>query len=301
MRKLRRLLKYFGINALGKRAYAFYVEPWLTQLPFHTLRMLADLEEFSALKPLMLKTSGKSPVLVFAPHQDDEIIGAGGSLIKHVQRGDRVRVVYLTDGGFADIAVSDYAETGEYVRRRDQEARWVCEALGASEPTFYAFENELTVMWSQLDDMAQRMARDIDQDGPGVVYIPFFLDNHPIHRLSNIALARAIRGLGHSSFQVCGCSVWSLMPTNVAVDIMYELPKKMALLSLYSSQYPILDYMNWTEGMNRYQTRLVMRTDRSGAGLGAVECFFRLPARDYADIVLNHADDMVGMVGLETS
>ncbi|MCK9232707.1 MAG: PIG-L family deacetylase, partial [Syntrophales bacterium] len=37
-------------------------------------------------------------ILVAAPHPDDEWIGCGGSLLKHIRRGNPVTVVYMTSG-----------------------------------------------------------------------------------------------------------------------------------------------------------------------------------------------------------
>ena len=37
-------------------------------------------------------------VLVFAAHPDDEVLGMGGTIAVHVDRGDAITVVCLTDG-----------------------------------------------------------------------------------------------------------------------------------------------------------------------------------------------------------
>jgi len=42
---------------------------------------------------------GQGPVLVLAPHPDDEVLGPGGALALHCAAGDNVSVVIVTDGG----------------------------------------------------------------------------------------------------------------------------------------------------------------------------------------------------------
>src|ERR1700722_16160488 len=37
-------------------------------------------------------------VVVLAPHMDDEVIGCGGTLARHVAAGAKITVIFLTDG-----------------------------------------------------------------------------------------------------------------------------------------------------------------------------------------------------------
>lgn len=52
----------------------------------------------------------KCPVLVVAPHPDDETLGCGGTLLRHVTNGDAVHWLIVTDmrteHGFSDAQVS---------------------------------------------------------------------------------------------------------------------------------------------------------------------------------------------------
>ena len=37
-------------------------------------------------------------ILVVAAHSDDEVLGCGGSIARHVARGDNVSVLFMTNG-----------------------------------------------------------------------------------------------------------------------------------------------------------------------------------------------------------
>ena len=80
-----------------------------------------------------LKDLGSIPsgaVLVFAPHPDDEVIGCGGLMAFHRERGDRVVVVHMTGGEQGDPGGR---EEGDLVAVRREESR---RALAALKTTF---------------------------------------------------------------------------------------------------------------------------------------------------------------------
>jgi hypothetical protein len=38
------------------------------------------------------------PAIIFAPHQDDETLGCGGTIIRKKQAGANLQIVFMTDG-----------------------------------------------------------------------------------------------------------------------------------------------------------------------------------------------------------
>jgi N-acetylglucosamine malate deacetylase 2 len=69
-------------------------------------------------------TGGATALLVVVAHPDDEVIGAGGRLLRAQGRG--VRVVHLTDGApreLADARASGFQTREAYARARAHEAR----------------------------------------------------------------------------------------------------------------------------------------------------------------------------------
>src|SRR6266508_1452642 len=60
-----------------------------------------------------------SRILVLSPHPDDEAIGCGGTLLRHLKQGDEVQIVFLTSGEKGGHGRSE-AETA---RLREEEAR----------------------------------------------------------------------------------------------------------------------------------------------------------------------------------
>ena len=69
-----------------------------------------------------------SRVLVVAAHPDDEVLGMGGTIAVHTDRGDEVRVVVVTDG-----SSSQYPGDEATRSQKEQEARAAAVELGVAD------------------------------------------------------------------------------------------------------------------------------------------------------------------------
>jgi len=98
-------------------------------------------------------------LMVFAPHPDDETLGAGGLIQRVLAAGGKVRVVFVTNGdGYVDgvrveahrakTHASDFIEYGE--RRHDEALRAIQDiGLSASDAIFLGFPDDgIDDLWS---------------------------------------------------------------------------------------------------------------------------------------------------------
>ena len=73
-------------------------------------------------------------MIVIAPHPDDEVIGCGGTIRRHVRGGDPVSVIYLTRG--ENSRGYPWLSPAEKQAKRVVEARASCAVLGVSDSVF---------------------------------------------------------------------------------------------------------------------------------------------------------------------
>ncbi|QXC60515.1 PIG-L family deacetylase [Aquihabitans sp. G128] len=99
------------------------------------------------------------PIVLIAPHPDDEVIGAGGLLARLAATGIPVHIVHVTDGELSVAATE---------RRRDQ-ARLAARRLGATGVEFLGFTTRALRHQAGLLD---RLIAVIELLHPGVLLIP---------------------------------------------------------------------------------------------------------------------------------
>jgi N-acetylglucosamine malate deacetylase 1 len=212
-------------------------------------------------------------VLVLAPHMDDEVIGCGGTLAKHTARGASVTVVFLTDG--ATDASPGEQSAAAISATRTQEARNALAVLRVQRSEFLGARDGSL---ASTPELVQKLRTILTSDRFDLVYLPFFLEEHPDHRAASQRLLDATRDLV-SPMRCLGYEVWTPLFPNCLVNIDATMPVKRQALEQYRSQLAGIDYTHTQFGLNAY---------RSAAFLGGTcryaEAFCALSLPEYRDM-----------------
>ena len=117
----------------------------------------------------------RSRVLVIAPHPDDEVLGCGGTIAKHVQGGDEVYLCIVTKA-----YPPEWSETE--IKERREEVLRVNGILGIKKTYFLDLPTVKldTVPRKELNDAISQVVNEVQ---PEVVYIPHRGDVNQDHRL----------------------------------------------------------------------------------------------------------------------
>ena len=241
------------------------------------LRVLLGSSAIHTQRPTICRPDG-GRVAVLAPHMDDEVLGCGGTIARHVQAGADVSVIFLTDGRYgsnAHVALTE-PERGrrqrELVEIRKKEARQAGDILGVKDIHFLDAEDGRL----RGDSTAPARLRSVlDTVRPQVLYLPFLLENHVDHRAATGLLMAATSG-ADQDFE-CRCyEVWTPLFPNIVVEIDGVLELKERALGCYRSQLAYMDYIHTGIALNAYRSSAIgCKTARF------VEAFFALSLADY--------------------
>ena len=252
----------------------------------NALRTWLVLEERDRM-PQPITRFDEARVLVLAPHSDDEVLGCGGVIARHVASGAVLDVAYLTDGRWGDGKLFDPALPArlkallqrELVLTRQREAREACSILGGcalhflNRPDSRLQPDKVTVQ--ALRDMLTALQ-------PQLVYLPFVYDMHEDHWQTNRAFAAAAADLPFElsrSLQVRGYEVWTPLLANRVADISDVMPLKLRALACFKSQLVDQDYRHIISGLNAF------RSNGEFGGQGYAEAFHELPLAAYLRLV----------------
>ncbi|MCI8514250.1 MAG: PIG-L family deacetylase [Lachnospiraceae bacterium] len=172
-------------------------------------------------------------ILVFAPHNDDEVLGAGGTIKRHVRSGDTVTVCEIT--------------SGPRYKLLQEEASHAHKILGVSESVFLNFPvGKLRNL--EQSELNGKIADVVSAVGPDVVYVPFIGDIHMDHRETVESAMVALRPMHCKTakeiymYETLSETGWNLAQPdrafipNVWIDITDTFEDKIRAMNCYESQ-----------------------------------------------------------------
>jgi LmbE family N-acetylglucosaminyl deacetylase len=255
----------------SKKGYRFMIRDWIglgdlkaSSEVVGTMRFMRNLE------PLEMVTPPERRIVVVAPHQDDEILGAGGTLIKALGSGAQVKVVYLTSGKPAEASQLE-RETVEVSLKLGYETEFLRYPLGNIPVDGPA---------------AERLGSSIREFAAQSCFVPFLLDDHDDHRRASQLLLAAYRGgLLPSRLSIWAYQVYSAIIPNVVVDITEATEDKAAALRTWITQNKSRDWAHYILGRDAFNVRFLQTKEPRYA-----EAFFVVPLSEYIKLCSSYFD-----------
>jgi LmbE family N-acetylglucosaminyl deacetylase len=217
--------------------------------------------------PQLIERPPGSRILVLSPHPDDDVIGAGGTLLKHKKAGATITSLVLTDGG-AGVPGQPRAEVAA-MRRREEEA--AARRVGIDRVIFW---EEPDGGLRASDATADRLQAALEELWPDLVYLPSFTDANPDHHAVTPLLARALPAAGLT----VACALyesWTPIEPNVIVDVSAEMEAKLRAVGEYRSQLARAAYDDLARARARWRSGALSRQ------IEYAEAFYVAPAAEY--------------------
>ena len=206
--------------------------------------------------PRDLKPFAQRPgnVLVVAPHPDDDVIGAGGTMALLAQAGKQVFSVYVTDGSsFPGSALRGTTE--QVIALRQKEAIAALKAVKAKGGIF--LKGSSTKIKNNSSRAVEHALRDVLRFFmPESICVPVPFDTHPTHHAVLQITLRVLRSMRNYFPELWGYAVWGgIFSTRgfKIVDISAVVELKRKAIRMHKSQIAYKAYDAGILGRNRYE------------------------------------------------
>lgn len=218
-------------------------------------------------------------VFVVAAHPDDEILGVGGTVAKHVANGDKVYAMILGEG---QTSRGDHREdiSQEVVEELHQNTLESAKSVGYEQVFFANFPDN---RFDQVDllDIVKVVEKKIKELQPDIVYTHYSGDLNVDHQYTARAVLTATRPIGAYSvkeiyaFETLSSSEWnfdySAQPAfcpNAFVDITDYYTQKEEAMKCYVSELCEFPHPRSLQGMD-----VLSRTRGMAVGKERAEAF----------------------------
>jgi len=224
----------------------------------HLFRLFEQIQPFINYSIPIEEKLPEHKALVIAPHQDDEAIGCAGTIIKHVRAGGEAEIVFCTHDNY----------------ERMKESETAAAVLGSKRNHFLQFPIRTLDANKKLEESLSIV---FQKSNPGIVFLPFWFDNHPDHRAVSKALIKLKKKIS-LKFIVYAYPVWSPLNPNCIVDISETWEDKKKAIECYRTQLASRDYVKIAQSLGQYWAEI------KKPGMRYAETFFKATAQEYISL-----------------
>lgn len=141
----------------------------------------------------MTKSEFEQDAWVIVPHQDDEVLSCGGTIMRKLAHGARIRIAFLTDGSNSH----DHPEGKEALREaRREEAISACRVMGVPESDLIFFNFPDGCLTENAAEASSSLANVLRKQPGEQIFLPFRRDEHPDHVGTHVVVSAALDNLG---------------------------------------------------------------------------------------------------------
>jgi LmbE family N-acetylglucosaminyl deacetylase len=183
-----------------------------------------------------------SKILVVSAHPDDEIIGAGGALLRHIAAGDEVCWLIITD------VLLTHGFDEKVIKKRTDEIERVREGVGFSRVVKFQYPT-MTLSSESIIEMVPRISALMNDFKPEIIYTMNRSDAHSDHRVIFDAVMACTKSFRHpylrkvlmyetiSETEFAPALAEKAFVPNYFVDITDFFRKKVELATIYESEF----------------------------------------------------------------
>ena len=183
-------------------------------------------------------------ILVIAAHPDDEVLGCGGTIVKHIQNGDEVHVLIIAEGVTSRDEERNPIRRKESLSKLKKMAHKAHKILGINNIKLMDFP-DYRMDSVDLLEIIKAVEKEINIVKPEIIYTHHYGDLNIDHRITHQAVLTACRPEPLRcvkrilTFEVQSSTEWqspnigTVFSPNVFIDISDTLSLKIDALKAY--------------------------------------------------------------------
>ena len=173
-------------------------------------------------------------IVIFCAHSDDELIGAGGTILKYSGRYNIIKVIYSS----GELS-SPHLKQSHIIKERIKESERISKRAGIKENIYFDLMDQKLQKFSDDEGVLNKTRDIIKKYKPEIMFTLTPTDPHPDHRAVNKIVMNIARDLNYKG-KIYGYEVWNITrPDNPFLyeDISRFMNKKIHLMHEFKSQW----------------------------------------------------------------